>query len=637
MYQSDISQPGESSAIRDFTRSLLNDLRALEQIIGLGLLEPDMRRFGAEQEVFIVDRRWRPAPLSLRLLEQIDDPRFTTELGLFNAEMNLDPLGLSGECFTLLEAELNELLGKLRSVAHSEDAEIVMTGILPSLSKSDLSMENMTPNPRYHALNKAMTSARGGPMRLHIEGTDELHLEHDSVMLEACNTSFQVHLQVGADEFARYYNIAQAIAAPVLAAAVNSPLLFGTRLGQEPRIAVFQQSVDTRTASPHLRELSPRVRFGEQWIRESVVEAFQEDVARFRVILAGETEEDPFGVLEQGGVPQLRALQLHNSTVYRWNRPCYGLQGGRPNLRIECRALPSGPSIADEVANAAFWIGLMLGVAGEYGDITNEVTFDEVRTNFLAAARQGPKGIFTWVGGERRNVPELILGDLLPLAENGLHSAGVADSDVERFLGIIRQRMETGRTGARWLVESNSSMREATRAERGAALTAAIASRQWSGQLGHEWELAKLVEGGGWRPGYDHVEQYMTTDLFTVSEDELVEFAAFLMDQRYLRHVLVEDQDHQLVGIVSYRSLIRLLSKGEVGQDQTTIPVKDIMERNPISITPETSTVEAIEVMRAKRVSALPVCKNGKLVGLVTERSFMEVTADLLQEKLKED
>ena len=129
----------------------------------------------------------------------------------------------------------------------------------------------------------------------------------------------------------------------------------------------------------------------------------------------------------------------------------------------------------------------------------------------------------------------------------------------------------------------------------------------------------------------------MTTELFTVSEDELVEFAAFLMDQRYLRHVLVEDQDHQLVGIVSYRSLIKLLSRGELGEHQTTIPVKDVMERNPITVTPETSTVDAIDVMRAKRVSALPVCKNGKLVGLVTERSFMNVTAELLKEKLREE
>jgi CBS domain-containing protein len=625
-----------SQAIRDFTRALLDDLRALEAMIDRGLIESGRHRFGAEQELFLVDHHWRPAPIALQLLEDLEDTRFTTELALFNAEINLDPQDLDGRCFSQLERQLQDLLSKLRDSARKQNADVVMTGILPSISKSDLSMENMTPLPRYYALNEALTKARGGPMRFHIEGTDELYLEHDSVMLEACNTSFQVHLQVSADQFASYYNIAQLIAAPILAAAVNSPLLFGKRLWQETRIALFQQSVDTRSTSPHLRELSPRVRFGENWIRESVVEAFQEDVARFRVILAGQVEENPFEVMEQGKVPGLRALQLHNSTVYRWNRPCYGLRDGRAQLRIECRALPAGPSVVDEVANAAFWIGLMLGVSAEYGDITRHLDFHHARTNFLAAARQGPTGVFTWVGGKSRDVPDLLLNELLPLAGEGLRSAGVDSSDVDTYHGIVRERLQSLQTGARWLIESNSMMKSANWAERGATLTAALLNRQLSGKPGHEWEPAKPQEGGGWQPGHVQVEQYMQTDLFTVAEDELVEFAAFLMDQRYLRHVLVENEEHKLVGIVSYRSLIRLLAQGELGRDRTTVSVSQVMERNPITVTPETSTMDAIEIMRTNKVSALPVCKNGKLVGLVTERSFMGITADLLQEKLRD-
>ena len=72
-------------------------------------------------------------------------------------------------------------------------------------------------------------------------------------MLEACNTSFQIHYQVSTDEFARFYNIAQAVLGPVLAVANNSPLLFGKRLWHETRIALFQQSVDTRGAMSYQR------------------------------------------------------------------------------------------------------------------------------------------------------------------------------------------------------------------------------------------------------------------------------------------------------------------------------------------------------------------------------------------------
>ena len=165
-------------------------------------------------------------------------------------------------------------------------------------------------------------------------------------MLEACCASFQIHLQVGAEEFANLYNIAQAITAPVLAAAANSPLLFGRRLWRETRIPLFEQSIDTRNASYHLRERSPRVSFGNRWVKQSALELFEEDISRFRVLLGARLDEDPFRVLEQGLAPQLDALRIYNGTVWRWNRPCYGVTDGKPHLRIEARAFPSGPTVA---------------------------------------------------------------------------------------------------------------------------------------------------------------------------------------------------------------------------------------------------------------------------------------------------
>ena len=69
--------------------------------------------------------------------------------------------------------------------------------------------------------------------------------------------------------------------------------------------------------------------------------------------------EDACEVVRSGGVPNLNALRLHNGTIYRWNRPCYGVHNGVAHLRIEQRVLPSGPTLVDEVANAAFFFGLM--------------------------------------------------------------------------------------------------------------------------------------------------------------------------------------------------------------------------------------------------------------------------------------
>lgn len=628
----------EPEAIRSFTRSMLKDLRALERMIGDRRIESGVRRIGLEQELFLVDSGYRPATVALEVLERLNDDSFTTELARFNLEINLDPLLLQGDCFSVLESRLAGKVEAVREAARKEGAGVLLTGILPSLTKSDLSLDNITPKDRYYALNEAVTRLRGGrPVRLQIQGIDEVNVEHDSVMLEACNTSCQVHLQVAADEFARFHNAAQAVLGPVLAACTNSPLLFGRRLWYETRIALFQQSVDTRSALSHLRDQTPRVRFGDSWIEESVLELFQEDIVRFRAILPTQVDEDPLEELDAGRAPTLAALQMHNSTVYRWNRPCYGLANGTPHLRIECRAIPSGPTIRDEVANAAFWIGSVLGTVAEFGDVTDYLDFDDAKGNFLAAARRGLNAVFTWMNDETVDARQLVLDRLLPLARNGLAGAAVDTADIERYLGVIRDRVDSDGTGAQWLLRSLQLLKDqGTRPERLAALCGATAERQFSGKPGHEWEPAQLEEAGGWRRNYLSVDQYMTTELFTVHEDELVDLVAFVMDRKQIRHVMVEDDGHQIVGLVSYRSLIRLLTRGQIGERAITVPVKDVMVTDPITVPPETPTIEAIKLMHDHRVSVLPVVKDGKLVGIVGERDFMPIARHFLEEKLRE-
>lgn len=631
----DISgKPRTAADTRNFTKALLRDVKALERMLAEGRFETGVRRIGAEQELFVVNGASRPAPRALDVLDRLDGP-FTTELALYNLEANVEPRVLRDSCFSDLHARVDELVDQARAAAAEVDSGVALTGILPTLSKSDVTLDNITPRPRYHALNTAFSNMRNGaPYRLRIQGEDELYTEHQSVMLESCNTSFQVHLQVDPDEFATVYNVAQVVTAPVMAASVNSPVLFGKQLWHETRIALFQQSIDTRSGSVHMRDMSPRVRFGESWVDESVAELFQEDIARFRVILTREIDEDPMAVLDQGGVPALKALTLHNGTVYRWNRPCYGVGGGVPHLRIECRVIPSGPTVVDEVANAAFWIGMVLGGVEAYGDVRERIDFGDAKSNFLAAARNGLKAGFRWLDGAPRSAPELILEHGLPLAESGLRGAGVSDEDIERYLGVVRTRVETGTTGARWITRSLRGMKDqGTRFERFAAVTAGLVARQKTGVPCHEWSDAELTEAGGWPLNYERIEQLMTTSLFTVHEEELVDMVAFLMERKQIRHVLVEDDDHSLVGLVSYRSVLRLMAEGAEGKGGESPPVKEIMERHPATVPPELPTTEAIELMRRERVSCLPVVSDGKLVGIVSERDFMPLAYELLGER----
>lgn len=605
---------------RGFTRALLADLRTLERMIREDRFETGVRRIGAEQELFLVDRGYRPAPVGPEVLDDLEGDEFTAEIGRFNLEINLPPLELEGDVFTRLEEAVRARVAEADAAAGNHGARVALTGILPTLAVSDLSLDNLTPRDRYRVLNETLTRMSGGSYRLQIQGADEIHSSHDSVMLEGCNTSFQVHLQVSPREFPRMYNAAQAVTAPVLAAAANSPLLFGRRLWAETRVALFQQSLDTRRTMPHLRELTPRVRFGESWVESSVLELYREDVARIPVLFGLEVTENSLAELNAGRVPELSALQLYNGTVYRWNRPCYGVHGGRPHLRIECRALPSGPTVADEVANAAFWVGSVLGVAEERGDVSELLPFHHARANFRAAARHGLGAGFTWPEGRLVSAPELILEELLPLARRGLDLAGVADADVRRWLGLIRERVEVRGTGAQWLLRSLENLgTSGTETERMAALCAATVRRQESGEPGHEWELATMEDVGEWRAQYRRVEQVMTTDLFTVQEEEPLDLAASVMHWRRVRQIPVEDEGHRLVGVVSYDAVLEALAEAAAeGAGSPDVAVKEVMNRDPLTLSPETPTLEAIQRMRRAGVVSCPVLKDDRLVGILS-------------------
>ncbi len=629
----------EGDLLRAFTKRLLRDVQALERMVNEGMIEEGVRRVGAEQEVFLVDRNYRPAPAALQMIERLKDEHFVTEVALFNLEMNLDPQPMTGKCLSAIETQLLGLLEKARCAAKDIGNDIVLTGILPTVRKSDLGLENMTPIPRYFALNRAMTKLRGGDYEIHLKGVDELHAKHDNVMVESCNTSFQCHLQVGAKEFAKIYNIAQVATAPVLAAATNSPMLFGRRLWNETRVALFQQSVDTRASSSEgFRETPPRVDFGRNWVKKSVIELYQENISRYRVLIAAEPEDDPFDVLDRGGMPELRALRLHNGTIYRWNRACYGVMNGKPHLRIEARALPSGPTPVDEVANAAFWYGLVLGLADEYEDVTKHIAFDDAKGNFFAAARLGLNAQFTWLDGVTAPAQQLIIEMLIPMAHKALVKAGIDRGDVDKYLGVIAERVESGRTGSQWALRSFLEMAsKGTDGERVNALTAATIRRQRDNTPVARWAPASIDEGGGWKHNYVRVEQMMGTDFVTVQEGDPLDLVLNLMIWERVRHVPVEDAQHRLVGLVTYRAVLRAAAQWLNESESKPIPVSQVMKRDPWTVSPETSTLVAIEVMRQKEVGCLPVVtKDHRLVGMVTSRNLLGVASELLEQKLKE-
>lgn len=452
--------------------------------------EPELA--GLEIELNLVDAKMRPAMLNEQVLAAIDDPRFTTELGRFNIELNVEPRALGPHGLTSFEQSvavgLRRAQERVDASAIASPPAVVMIGTLPTLEPRHLDIANISGGGRYLLLNDQILESRQENLVIEINGVEHLMIESDSIMPEAACTSTQVHLQVTPERFAAFWNAAQAIAGAQLVVGANSPFLFGRHLVSETRVPLFEQSTDTRSAELVAQGVRPRVWFGERWV-SSIFDLFAENARYFSALLPITGPEDPEAEMEAGHVPQLAELNLHNGTIYRWNRPIYSAPDGRPHLRIENRVLPGGPTVVDTMANVAFFTGLAHALAHQETPIWTRMSFHAAEDNFRAAVRDGIRAEQYWPGIGQVPGHELVVRTLLPLAADGLAARGVDGPDIDRLLGIIEQRCLLERNGSSWQVQEVAA-READGLDRRAALGAMLAryiDLMRSNTPVHEW------------------------------------------------------------------------------------------------------------------------------------------------------
>jgi CBS domain-containing protein len=629
--------PGSDEQRRIFVRAILNDLQALEHMIDNDWFETDVMRIGAEQEMCLVDRdTFKAAPVNLKVLEGLKGYAWAdTELAKFNLETNMTPRVFSGSALSDMQAEVDEHLAIIEQLANKENASVLLTGILPTLRKFDLEESNLTPMPRYKALIKAINSHKLDPSyAIRLQGIDELSVTHESPLIEAANTSFQVHLQVTPKEFVKMYNISQVLTGPIMATAANSPLVFGRRLWHENRIALFQQALDTRRTKNHMREHSARVSFGKSWITQSILDIYREDLARFRLLLAADIDVDSLAQVRNKEVPKLLALQVHNSTVYRWNRPCYGISdSGKPHLRIENRVLPAGPTTLDEIANAALWLGSMVGMSDRIDDVRDHMSFEDASDNFSKAAQFGLDSKFNWFGDGKITAKDLLESEIIPMAREGLKTKGINTGDIDKYMGIIEERSKRLCTGARWQLKSFTKLRaHVTRDEALSNITCSMLQNQKLKLPVHEWPLPDQESLVTYSPSKLKVEEFMDTDFVTCEPDDLIDLISEMMDWRQLRYVPVEDTEGKLSGLITAPLLLRYHVRKNHLDESTKASIREIMLTDPITIGPSASIVEAMEIMRTRKIGGLPVVKDGELIGMITVLNLLQVTGRLIKQ-----
>jgi hypothetical protein len=439
---------------------LRENLAALKRLLdkpGFGIGAPSL---GAELEMCIVGPDSEALPVNKEIMAASSDPNLQLELDRFNLEYNLSPVMAAGQPFAAMERELTAALKELAVLAHPFDGRIVPIGILPTLQMDQLQLGWMTDLPRYHALNAGIKRMRQESFHIRIDGEEPLEAEFDACAVEGANTSFQVHLRVDPDRFAACYNAAQLTTPLVLAVAANSPFLLGHSLWDETRIALFKQAVDTRRHKHAWRRMA-RVPFGHGWVRTGAYELFAESCHLYPILMPVCDDADNVSIVEGGGIPPLSELRLQQGTIWNWNRPVYDPADGG-NLRIEFRSLPSGPTPVDMMANAAFHVGLTIGMSHRVDALLPAFPFRYADYNFYRSAQSSLDAELLWPTLKETSPREIGASDLcrvmLPVADEGLAEIGVDEFERDRLLGIIRDRLDTGITPARWQRETLHDM-----------------------------------------------------------------------------------------------------------------------------------------------------------------------------------
>lgn len=437
-----------------FHSRLKEQLARLKSVIAHNDFGQSSPALGAELELYIVDNHGRPLAINEQILTLADDPLLTPELNSYNLEYNLAPCALNNSPFHHLENAITTKLASLNTIAANLDGRLVAIGILPTLMKEDLGPNYMTQRLRYHALVQQLLKRRGAQFNIDINGQDPLQYALADITLEGANTSFQIHYQVHPNTYADTYNSLQLATPLAVALAANSPTLFGHSLWQETRIPLFKQSIDTRQVDRYEWNEPARVNFGHGWLRHGAYELFQESVALYPTLLpiCAETKSQSNPVVDEQNCPELAELCLHQGTVWLWNRPVYDARN-QGHLRIEMRALPSGPTAIDMMANAAFLIGITEGLRPSINELLPAIPFQTAEYNFYRSAQFGLDAQIIWpdtIKGYAKQAITQVIEDHLDIAKTGLTTIGIDDRESLYYLSVIEKRLRSKQNGAAW-------------------------------------------------------------------------------------------------------------------------------------------------------------------------------------------
>ncbi len=472
------ANPPDQYDLKHFQQCLQAETQLLKSWFAQHRFSEQNIEAGFEIEFWLLDDKFAPKPTNLQFVKGLGCPAVVPEVGAASLEINSDYQALDGKVFTKFHKHLTQLWHQCLSYAKQHQQNLIMIGMLPTATSQNFTPQRLTDVSRYHVLDQLLAQLRHHqPIPIDICGKQHLQAAVPSLAMNGSTSSFQLHLRVSSADYVRYYNSAQIITAPLLAISCNSLYLLGKALWAETRIPLFEQVMTVRCFPDH-----PQINyatFGNDYVRESLFELYQENLTNYPPLFPK--------IFPQSHDPKtaMHYVRAQNGIVYRWNRPVIGFDAnGQPHLRIECRALPSGPSIIDMLANAALFYGLTHALAHSQPAPESLLSFDHAKRNFYQAAQYGMDAELIWLDQKTWSVQKLLLEKLLPLAETGLTDLGIDSDDIQLYLTIIADRATKNLSGSAWQQQFTQH-----HGSNFAELVKAIIHYQQSGQPMHTWPL----------------------------------------------------------------------------------------------------------------------------------------------------
>jgi CBS domain-containing protein len=125
------------------------------------------------------------------------------------------------------------------------------------------------------------------------------------------------------------------------------------------------------------------------------------------------------------------------------------------------------------------------------------------------------------------------------------------------------------------------------------------------------------------------VKELMTDVVETLRIGDTLATARRQIERGGIHHLPVIDADEHVIGLLTYHRILEAwLSHGDPNHESAAqvagdVPVDMIMEKNVLTVDVETTAAEAARLLESNRFGSLPVTKDDKLVGIVTEADFL--------------